>query len=190
MPRVLSEVVRTSFSGQALTYFQKAADFENSTRLRVVLASNVNHGLISGELQVADVNRDRVGTYALREHDVVVAPSRSRLRAAVVAADYAGSLIGSNLVVLREVDGATPHYVAAVLNHHRFGRQFDSAGRGSTVSLSELRRMIIPTHTAVQQTEIGALYALSVETLAAALEEYDWQQELVEEFISYGDGRD
>lgn len=136
------------------------------------------------------MNRDRIGSYALQENDVVVAPARVQLRAAVIADEYAGSLTGSNLVVLRGVSGAAPHYVAAVLNHQRFGGQFETAGGGSTVAVSELRRMLMPTHTAVQQTEIGALYALSVETLAAALEEYDWQQELVDEFISYGDGRD
>lgn len=189
MPRLLSDLVETSLASQALAFFRKGLDDFNSDCVPVVLASHIARGVITGELQVERVNSERLEPYRLQDGDVLVAPTRAAVRAAVVTAEHDGALAGSNTFVLREFGGTEPAYVAAVLNSPIFGKQF-LGKEGANLALSELRSARIPQHSAEFRTEIAALYRWATETLLAALDEYDLQQKIVDELLSYGDGRE
>lgn len=185
-PRTLSDLIGKISSSQALAYFRRGSEAAGSALVRVVLASNVNNGLINGELEAASVNRERLGVYLLEPGDVVVAPARGAIRAAVVTEAHAGSLAGSNVLIVRSGD-ASPHYVVAVLNSERFNAQFTD-GTGP-LSVTELRSALIPHHTRAAQQEIAALQELATATLESSLAEYTAQAQIVNEFVTYEDGR-
>ena len=151
---------------------------------RLITPRNLGGVLVDGEPTEESLRDGSFEQYLLQEGDVLILNRGGSLKPAMVTADYAGTVAGQNLVLLRPGAQLEPLYLVALLRAPTMKRSlvklFTAGTTMPMLNVSRLRELVVPLPDLETQRKVALLLEEHERYVAATTKALQARAELVE----------
>jgi len=143
---------------------------DEPTDIQYLTISDIEDGIISDDMQYLKEIEDRYERYCVKDRNIIISKNGTPIKHSIAEVVENKKILVSGNFYIIEIDEnvANPYYIEAFLNSE-IGSEVlqltSTNGRINTISVDELKKMIIPLPSIAEQNQIAEAYKAKLKQL-------------------------